>query len=108
MAVIRQEERVFPVNVQAMRLCLAEMKRKVTVHGFRACFRSWAGACTTHPRDVCEAALGHTVGNAVEVAYMRDALLAKRRVLMADWAEFCGRAPADVVRIDDRRLGIPA
>jgi integrase len=90
MAVIRQEECVFPVNVQAMRLCLAEMKRKVTVHGFRACFRSWAGACTTHPRDVCEAALGHTVGNAVEVAYMRDALLAKRRVLMADWAAFCG------------------
>jgi hypothetical protein len=29
-------------------------------------------------------------------------------VLMADWAEFCGRAPADVVRMDDRRSGIPA
>ncbi len=108
MAAIRQGERVFPVNVQAMRLCLVEMKRNVTVHGFRATFRSWAGACTTHPRDVCEAALGHSVGNAVEVAYMRDALLAKRRVLMADWAEFCSRSPADMVRMDDRRSGIPA
>jgi integrase len=101
MAAIRRGERVFPVNVQAMRLVLADdLKRKVTVHGFRATFRSWAGACTTHPRDVCEAALGHTIGNAVEVAYMRDALLAKRRVLMSDWADFCGNPQASVVRLD--------
>jgi hypothetical protein len=26
-------------------------------------------------------------------------LIAKRRVLMAGWADFCGRVPADVVRI---------
>jgi integrase len=100
MASIRQEDRVFPVHQDAMRRALQELRPDATVHGFRATFRSWAGACTTHPRDVCEQALGHAIGNAVEVAYMRDSLLAKRRVLMADWADFCGSAPSSVVRLD--------
>jgi integrase len=91
-----------------MRRCLQELRPGVTVHGFRSTFRSWAGGCTMHPRDVCEAALGHSIGSAVEQAYQRDALVAKRRVLMSDWAEFCSRPPADVVRMDDRRSGIPA
>jgi hypothetical protein len=49
---------------------------------------------------VCEQALGHATGNAVEQAYMRDSLLAKRRVLMKDWAEFCGAPKANVVHLD--------
>jgi hypothetical protein len=54
-----------------------------------------------HPRDVCETALGHSIGNAVEQSYQRDALVAKRRVLMADWAEFCASdRAANVVRMD--------
>jgi integrase len=100
MAPLRQADQMFPVHQDAMRVCLQEMRPDVTVHGFRATFRSWAGGCTTHPRDVCEQALGHAVGNAVEAAYMRDSLLAKRRILMADWAAFCGTTPADVVRVD--------
>jgi integrase len=108
MAEIQHHDNVFPVNVDAMRRCLQDLRPGATVHGFRATFRSWAGGCTTHSRDVCETALGHSIGNAVEQAYQRDALVAKRRVLMADWAEFCARAPADVVRMDDRRSGIPA
>jgi integrase len=99
MAAIRQNERIFPIGNQAMLLCLRELRETVTVHGFRSTFRSWAGGCTAHPRDVCEMALGHAVGSAVERAYQRDALLAKRRVLMADWASFCAKAPADVVRM---------
>jgi integrase len=100
MAEIRHDDRVFPVGLQAMWLCLKGLRSAVTVHGFRSCFRSWAGGCTAHPRDVCEMALGHAVGSAVERAYMRDTLLAKRRVLMNDWAQFCGKAPAEVVRRD--------
>jgi integrase len=99
MAAIRHDDRVFSVGEQAMLVCLKELRPSATVHGFRSTFRSWAGACTTHPRDVAEYALGHAVGNAVEAAYMRDSLLAKRRVLMSDWAAFCKSAPADVVRI---------
>jgi integrase len=100
MAAIRQDARVFPIGVDGMRRCLQDIRPGVTPHGFRATFRSWAGGCTIHPRDVCEAALGHATGNAVEQAYMRDALLAKRRVLMADWADFCSNQPGSVVRLD--------
>jgi integrase len=90
MVSIRQDDRVFPIGYQAMFVCLKERRSDLTVHGFRATFRSWAGARTDHPRDVCEAALGHSVGNAVEAAYMREDLLIKRRRLMSDWAAFCG------------------
>jgi integrase len=100
MATIRQSESVFPIGSEAMRQALQALRPDATVHGFRATFRSWAGGCTTHPRDVCEQALGHVIGSAVEQAYQRDSLLAKRRVLMADWAEFCGNAQAGVVRLD--------
>jgi integrase len=108
MAKIRQDERVFPIGSDAMWYFLRGLRPGLTVHGFRSTFRSWAGACTLHPRDVCEIALGHAIGDATEQAYQRDSLLAKRRVLMSDWAEFCARAPADVVRMEDRRSGIPA
>jgi hypothetical protein len=74
------------------------------LHGFRATFRSWAGGCTTHPRDVCETALGHSIGNSAEQAYQRDVLIAKRRILMADWADFCASKGArNVVRMDGGR-----
>jgi integrase len=109
MADIRHDDRIFPVHRRAMRLVLKDMGRDVTVHGFRATFRSWAGGCTSHPRDICETALGHSIGNAVEQAYQRDALLAKRRVLMADWAEFCAKPAATVLRMESRsREIIPA
>jgi integrase len=101
MADIRQGKSVFPISSHSMLKCMQELRPDTTVHGFRATFRSWAGACTLHPRDVCETALGHAVGNAVEVAYMRDALLAKRRVLMTDWVEFCGNPQAPVVRLHE-------
>jgi integrase len=104
MAKIRQDERVFPIGSDAMWHFLRGLRSGLTVHGFRATFRSWAGACTMHPRDVCETALGHTIGTAVEQAYQRDTLIAKRRVLMADWAEFCASdRVANVVRMDAGR-----
>jgi integrase len=100
MAAIRHDDRVFPIGGQAMWHCLKELRSGITVHGFRSCFRSWAGGCTAHLRDVCEMALGHAVGSAVERAYMRDSLLQKRRALMADWGMYCGKQPASVIRID--------
>ena len=61
---------------------------KTTVHGFRTSFRTWASEYTDLPREVFEMALAHTVGNAVERAYSRSDLLAKRVKLMQLWAEF--------------------
>lgn len=59
-----------------------------TVHGFRSTFRDWAGACTHHPRDVCEQALAHTLASDVEAAYRRGDLLEKRRILMDEWTAY--------------------
>jgi integrase len=47
------------------------MKIDGTVHGFRSSFRDWASETTSFPHEVCEAALAHTVGSAVERAYRR-------------------------------------
>lgn len=58
-----------------------------TVHGFRSTFRDWAAENTHHPSEVVEMALAHAVGNKVEAAYRRGDLLAKRTLLMGDWAE---------------------
>jgi len=68
---------------------LAQLRCDVTTHGFRSTFRDWAGDRTTCPREICEAALGHKVGNDVELAYRRSTALEKRRHLMRDWSKFC-------------------
>lgn len=79
----------------AMLMGLRRMGRgDLTMHGFRSTFRDWAGECTPHPRDVCEQALAHTLGNVVEAAYRRGDLFEKRRVLMADWATYATTLPA--------------
>lgn len=61
----------------------------VTIHGFRSSFRDWAAENSELPGEVAEAALAHTVANKVEAAYRRTNYLEKRKILMADWTEFC-------------------
>ena len=69
----------------------------VTAHGFRSAFRDWCGEATNFPREVAEAALAHTIGNAVEAAYRRGDALEKRRVLMETWAGYCEPKAGNVV-----------
>lgn len=64
------------------------MGHDVTIHGFRASFRTWAAESTAYPREVIEAALAHATGNEVEAAYQRSDVLAKRRALMEQWSTF--------------------
>jgi len=72
----------------------------LTVHGFRSTFRDWAGDCTTYPREIAEAALAHSVGNAVERSYRRRDALDRRRELMNMWADYCdGKSSGEVVRL---------
>lgn len=79
---------VFPVSNMAMLELVRGMKgRGSTVHGFRSSFRVWAATQTNFPREICEAALAHTVG-AVEGAYQREDYLEKRRGLMNAWARW--------------------
>lgn len=60
----------------------------ITVHGFRSSFRDWSAERSSAPRDVCEAALAHTVRDKVEAAYRRTDLFEKRLELMAQWSVF--------------------
>jgi len=73
---------------------LRRMGREVTAHGFRSTFRDWAAERTNYPRDVCEMALAHAIGDKVEAAYRRGDLIEKRTRLMHDWAKFINTAPA--------------
>ncbi len=61
-----------------------------TTHGFRSSFRDWAGEATQAPREIAEACLAHEVGNSVERAYRRGDALEKRRLLLEQWASYCG------------------
>lgn len=84
-----------PMSNMSMEMLLRRMgRRDLTVHGFRSSFRDWVAEATDHPRELAEASLAHTLGNAVERAYQRGTMLEKRRRLMADWATFCGNGPA--------------
>lgn len=74
-------------------------------HGFRSTFRDWCAEFTSYPHEVAEMALAHTIHSAVERAYRRGDLLAKRRRLMEDWAKFIG-APVASGGITPIRSGI--
>jgi integrase len=63
----------------------------VTVHGFRSTFRDWCAETTNYPRELAETALAHVLKDKTEAAYQCADLLEKRRRLMAEWADFCGR-----------------
>jgi hypothetical protein len=67
-------------------------------------FRDWA-AEAAYPSHVGRAALAHTIGNAVEAAYRRGDLFAKRVALMDDWAAYRNQPVAQVVLLWHGRRG---
>jgi integrase len=68
----------------------------VTAHGSaRSSFRDWAGDASHFPREVAEAALAHSVGNATELAYRRSTALEKRRAMMDAWESYLLQRPQD-------------
>ena len=113
MAAIRHSEYVFP-GIRQPNAPFAPTSFKdaikrlepngATAHGFRSSFRDWCAECTNFPREVCELALAHRVGDAVEAAYRRSDLLERRRELMEAWAKFYALKPeaAHVVPIGRR------
>lgn len=76
----------------AMLELLRGMRPGFTVHGFRSTFRDWAAETTSHPAEVVEMALAHTIPNEAEAAYRRGDLLAKRAELMQEWAAYLDSA----------------
>ncbi len=92
---IRRDDFIFPGRVDgrglghnAMLQVLAALGRRATVHGLRASFRTWAAERTSFPRELCEVALGHVVGDETERAYQRGPILEKRARLMQQWADY--------------------
>jgi integrase len=77
-----------PLSNIVFLMALRRMGLDVTAHGFRSSFRDWAAEQTNFPREVCEMALAHTIENRVEAAYRWGVLFAKRRELMAAWADY--------------------
>ena len=69
-----------------LRRVMADLDLAGTVHGFRSSFRDWC-AETGVDRALAESALGHVVGG-VEGAYLRSALIERRRPLMQAWADY--------------------
>jgi len=82
-----------PLSQMAMLQLLRGLRPGLSVHGFRATFRTWCGERTNFPREVAEAALAHTIPDVVERAYQRGDLFDKRRRLMAQWSEYCAQQP---------------
>jgi hypothetical protein len=66
---------------------------ELTVTGFRATFKTWAGECTNFPTDVVEACLAHIVSDRVIAAYQRGDFFEKRKQLLNAWADFCAKRP---------------
>ena len=72
---------------------MAQVEKGYTPHGFRSSFRDWAGDETHFPREVCEAALAHAVGDETEQAYRRGDAFNKRRRLMDAWSRYACNEP---------------
>jgi integrase len=76
-------------NMAMLKLLERMGREDITVHGFRATFKTWATECTNFQRETVEAALAHAAGDKMEAAYQRGDLFEKRRRLMSAWDEFC-------------------
>lgn len=81
------------------------VNREIVPHGFRSSFRDWSAERTSYPREVCEMALAHSIGNEVEAAYRRGDLLDKRHSLMNDWQRFCDTPAAESGKVVAIRKG---
>lgn len=94
-----------PYSDMTFTMLIRRLGHTFTIHGFRSTFRDWAAEQTAFPREVCEAALAHTSGDATEAAYFRSDLFEKRRQLMEAWATYCAteKTGAQVVAIGKAR-----
>jgi integrase len=90
----QRRKQLFPLSNMAMAELLKGMRPGVTVHGTaRSAFMDWAHECTNHPKITIDMALAHKVGDKVEAAYRRGDLFEKRRRLMNQWVDYCGKPP---------------
>lgn len=61
---------------------------KITVHGFRATFRTWAEETGKYQHHAIEFCLAHQLPTKVEKSYLRTNLFQMRKVIMNDWEKY--------------------
>jgi integrase len=90
-----------PMSNMTMLELLKDMKlgKKITVHGFRATFKTWADEEMNFSNQAVEFCLAHVPGDAAEKAYRRGSMLKKREQIIATWATFATKPTAKVVSI---------
>jgi integrase len=86
-----------PLSNMSLLMLMRRQKSTAVPHGFRSTFRDWAAERTDFPAEVVEAALAHTIPDAVVAAYKRTDFFDKRRELMDRWAQFAAGEKAEVV-----------
>ncbi|WP_254430598.1 MULTISPECIES: site-specific integrase [unclassified Ruegeria] len=103
---LHQGDLVFPGRIHKKPLSDATLLKLVRglgygcdIHGFRASFRTWAQEQTNFPREVCEMALAHKVGDDTEKAYARSDMFEKRRLLMDAWASYLALKGGEIIKM---------
>jgi len=83
-----------PLSKTALLMVLRRMgKGDLTVHGFRATFKTWAEETTNTDTLVIEACMAHTV-RGIERHYLRTTFFKERQKLMETWADFAAGSTA--------------
>lgn len=77
-----------PLSDAAMSRFMQREGYEARPHGFRATFRTWVEENTEASFEVKETALGHKVDGETVRAYQRSDHLAKRALLLEQWAQF--------------------
>ena len=97
-------KRGHPLSDMALTKVLRDngLAEAATVHGFRSSFKTWSLEATDTPSAIVEMALGHTVGDEVEQAYIRTDLYERRAELMQTWATHATGNDAYVNRLNTR------
>ena len=61
---------------------------KVTVHGFRSTFRTWAEEEGKYQHYVIKFSQAHQLPDKIEKAYLRSDLFQQRKIIMNDWEKY--------------------
>ncbi|HKX78227.1 MAG TPA: tyrosine-type recombinase/integrase [Novosphingobium sp.] len=90
-----------PISDMTVSKVMRDAKLAYVPHGFRSSFRDWAAEKMPQiPDPVAEAALAHTVPDAVVKAYKRTSFLDMRRKLLDGWGAFITSKGGVVVQLD--------
>jgi integrase len=73
---------------------------KLTVHGLRGTFRTWAQDETEFEEEIVEHCMLHITGDAAEKAYKHGKAVKRRRAVLQAWADFANKPPAKVVKME--------